>query len=426
MNVKLAYGREGLSVEIPEENVAHVLDMPVLPPVGNPQAAMVLAMQHPIGTPPLTEIAEGYADACIVVSDITRPAPNSIILPPIIHALTEAGIRENCIEILVATGLHRPSTPEQLAEMLGPQVMSSGCVVRSHDARDADAHMRVGKTSGGADALVDTDYVMADIKVLTGLVEPHLMAGYSGGRKAICPGICAAETIMAFHRPELMESPLAVAGNLVDNPVDEMAWAVAQPLETDLIVNVTVDAHRRITGIYPGDLYLAHQAACAQAHRQCSVTVPEPVDVVITSGGGHPLDLTFYQGIKGIVAAADIVRPGGSIIIAEQNAEGIGGPEFTEQLLGTEDIHALIRDALENDRREIDLWQTHKLELVLRKAKVYNYSTGIDADMQEQLFVTPVASVEEAVERCLAEYGPDATIAVMPDGPYLLASVSGG
>lgn len=426
MNVKLAYGREGLSVELPEHNVAQVLDMPVLPPVGNPEAAMVLAMQHPIGTRSLTEIADGYADACIVVSDITRPVPNSIILPPIIHALREAGISENCIDILVATGLHRPSTPEELAEMLGPQVMASGCVVRSHDARDADAHMPVGKTSAGTDALVDTTYVMADIKVLTGLVEPHLMAGYSGGRKAICPGICAAETIMAFHRPELMESPLGVAGNLVDNPVDREAWDVAQPLETDFIVNVTVDAHRRITGIYPGDLYLAHRAACTQAHRQCSVSVPEPVDIVITTGGGHPLDLTFYQGIKGIVAAADIVKPGGSIIIAEQNAEGIGGPEFTEQLLGTEDIHALIRDALEHDTREIDLWQIHKLELVLRKAKVYNYSTGIPTDIQERLFVKPVNSVEEAVERCLAEYGPDATIAVMPDGPYLLASVSGG
>ncbi len=426
MNVRLAYGGEGLSVELPEQNVAHVLDMPVLPPVGNPEAAMVLALQHPIGTPPLTQIAEGYADACIVVSDITRPVPNSIMLPPIIHALTEAGISENCIDILVATGLHRPSTPDELEQMLGPQVIASECVVKSHDARDADAHMRVGRTSGGADVLVDTDYVMADIKVLTGLVEPHLMAGYSGGRKAICPGICATETIMALHRPELMESPLAVAGNLEGNPVDEMAWEIARPLETDFIVNVTVDAHRRITGIYPGDLYLAHRAACAQAHRQCSVTVSEPVDIVITTGGGCPLDLTFYQGIKGIVAAADIVKPGGSIIVAQENAEGIGGSEFTEQLLGTDDIHALIREALENDRREIDLWQMHKLELVLRKAKVYNYSTGISADIQEQLFVNPVNSVEEAVERCLAEYGPDATIAVMPDGPYLLASVSGG
>jgi len=424
MLVNLAYGRAGLEVELPDCSVRHMLHLPELPVIAEPGRAVEAALVRPTGTAPLAKLAAGHENAVVVVSDITRPVPNAVILPPLLRMLVEAGLAPQDILILIATGLHRPNTDDELAEMLGPDVMRFGCRIENHQARDKGAHVRVGVTSQGTDAWVDRRYLQADLRILTGLVEPHLMAGYSGGRKSICPGLSAAETILAFHRPELMESPLGVSGNLDGNPVDQEAHDVARLAGgADFILNVTLNARREITGIFAGDMIAAHRQATAHALRQCAVSVPQPADIVITTAGGYPLDLTYYQGVKGMVAAADIVKPGGTIIIAQENAEGIGSPECEAVLLGSDDPHACIRCALEQDTREIDLWQIHKLELVLRRAKVLNYSTGIAPEVQRQLFVTPVGSVEEAVAECLSEYGPDATIAVMPDGPYLLASV---
>ncbi len=426
MLVNLSYGKTGLQVELPDRNVRHVLEMPKLPPVPDPGAAVVAALADPIGTAPLAELAAGRKDAIIVVSDITRPVPNSVLLPPLLSGLVEVGLAPEEILILIATGLHRPNTDDELAEMLGPQVMSFGCRIENHQARDVDAHVSVGVTSRGTEARVDARYLQADLRILTGLVEPHLMAGYSGGRKSICPGISDADTIMAFHRPELMDSALGVSGNLDDNPVDQEAREVARLAGgADLILNVTLNARRELTGIFAGDLALAHEQATAHALRQCEVQVPAAVDIVITTSAGYPLDLTFYQGIKGLDAAAIIVKPGGTIIIAQENAEGIGGPEYERMLLQADDLHGLVQCALAEDMREIDLWQLQKMELVLRKARVLNYSTGIPQDVQSQLFVIPVNSVEEAVADCLAEHGPDASIAVMPEGAYLLPSVAG-
>ena len=424
MLVELAYGRSGLRVELPDRNVEHLLTMPQLPVVADLTAEVVGCLRDPLGSPPLAELASGRRDAVIVVSDITRPVPNATLLPPLLAALTGAGMKTRDIVILIATGLHRPNTEAELNEMLGPEVMASGCRIVNHAARDLEAHVHIGVTAQGTDAWVDRRYLEADLKILTGLVEPHLMAGYSGGRKSICPGLCATETILAFHRPELMEAPLGVAGNLHSNPVDAEAHDVARLAGgADFILNVALNERRQITGIFAGDIITAHRAATDHALRQCGVQIMQPVDIVITTGGGYPLDLTYYRGIKGMVAAEPIVKPGGAIIIAQENAEGIGGPEFEEMLLDTDDIYMMVQRCLAEDIRVIDMWQLHKLELVLRKARILNYSTGISQAIQSQLFVTPVNSVEDAVAACIAEYGSDATIAVMGDGPYLLPSI---
>ena len=424
MLVELAYGRSGLQVELSDRNVKHVLSMPQLPVVPDPAREVTRRLREPVGSAPLTELAAGRSDAVIVVSDITRPVPNAALLPPLLEALAGAGMKPQDILILIATGLHRPNTGAELAEMLGPEVMASGCRIENHVARDLDAHAHVGATAQGTDAWVDRRYLEADLKRRTGLVEPHLMAGYSGGRKSICPGLCATGTILAFHRPELMESPLGVSGNLVNNPVDEEAHDVARLAGgADFILNVALNERRQITGIFAGDMLPAHNEATDHALRQCGVQIPQPVDIVISTGGGYPLDLTYYQGVKGMVAAEPIVKRGGTIIIAQENAEGIGGPECEKMLLETDDIYVAVQSCLAEDVRIIDMWQLHKLELVLRKARILNYSTGISQAIQSDLFVTPVDSVEAAVAACLTEYGPDATIAVMPEGPYLLASI---
>lgn len=421
MKIELAYGRNGLSIDLPKQNVKYVLELPELPSLLEPRVAVRAALRNPIASSSLEEIARGRRDAVIVVSDITRPVPNHIILSPVLDALFSGGLTPQNVLILIATGLHRPNTDAELLQMLGEQVVASGCRIENHEARNADAHVYVGDVAPGMPVHVDRRYVGADLKILTGLVEPHFMAGLSGGRKSICPGLCSAETIMQFHRPELMEAPEGYAGNIKNNPVHAEALAVADLAGgADFIVNVTMDRHRNLTGVFAGEMRAAHAAAVSHGIAQSAVYIDEPVDVVITSAAGYPLDLTFYQGIKGIGAAAPIVKHGGTVIIAHECSEGIGGPEFTDIMLATDDPHGVIREAITSDTRSIDLWQLHKLELVLRRARVLSYSTSIDDDTQRSLFVEPIHSIEDAVAECIEQYGPDTTIAVMPEGPYVL------
>ena len=334
MTLTLRYGRAGLKVDLPEGNVRHILRLNDLPALANPCQATAQALREPIACPPLGEIARGRRNAVIVVSDLTRPVPNALLLPPLLDCLAEAGIAKDDILILVATGLHRGNTEAELAEMLGPEVMAAGCRIENHAARDAQSQVDLGVTARGIPVHVDRRYVEADLKILTGLIEPHLMAGYSGGRKAICPGLCGAKTIMSWHSPAMLEPDEARAGNLYQNPVHEEALAIADLAGgADFIVNVVMNEERQVTGLFAGDMRQAHLAGMELAEKQTKVALDEPVDIVVTTSAGYPLDLTFYQGVKGMIAALPIVKPGGSIIIAQENAEGIGGPEFTELVL---------------------------------------------------------------------------------------------
>ncbi len=423
MITQLRYGRDGLEVELPDANVSAVLRQQQLPPLDDPAQAARDALAEPIGSPPLREIAEGRAHACIVVSDITRPVPNPVILPPILEALGEAGIGAERVTILIATGLHRPATDAEISEICGGEVLASGARVVNHRASNEDEQVHLGETSRGTPAFADRIYMDADLTILTGLVEPHLMAGYSGGRKAICPGVAGCETIMAFHGPQLLEPPQARAGNLVDNPVHEEALAVADLAGgADFIVNVTLDEERAITGVFAGDMRSAHRAAMARCEQQAKVVLDEPADIVVTSGGGYPLDLTLYQSTKGIVAADLICREGGTIIIAQQNAEGLGSPDFS-RLICQEDVHACIQDALRTGDICIDTWQLHVVEKALRRCKVISVS-DLPAEDAERTPFDRTGTVEEAVEKALSEHGPHARIAVVPEGPYVLGCLA--
>jgi len=423
MIATLRYGRNGLRVELPDECVSHVLRQRPLPTLDDPAAATRAALAGPIGAAPLAEVARGRGDACIVVSDLTRPVPNAVILPPVLETLEDAGLPPERVTILVATGLHRPNTEAELREILGDEVMPGGCAIVNHDARDESEQVDLGRTARGTPALVDRRYVEADLKILTGLVEPHLMAGYSGGRKAICPGIAGCDTIMVFHGPALLEPPAARTGNLVANPVHEEALAVADLAGgADLIVNVTIDEHRAITGVFAGEMRAAHVAAMERCEAQTKVVLDEPADIVVTSGGGYPLDLTLYQSTKGIVAAGPICRDGGTIVIAQQNAEGLGSDDFAA-LITCGDVHDCIREALAGAPICIDTWQLHVVEKVLRRCRVISISDLPERDARRVPFAR-ADTVEEAVAQALEDHGRQARIAVMPEGPYVLACLA--
>ncbi|MFQ6097093.1 MAG: nickel-dependent lactate racemase [Armatimonadota bacterium] len=431
MKTRVRYGRGGLEVELPDRNVAAVLRLNPVPPIEAPKRAVADALRWPISSPALLNLARGRQSACVVISDITRPVPNKDILAPLLRALEEAGLSRGDVTILIGTGLHRPNEGDELLEMLGRELLDDYRVV-NHLGRDVESHADLGRTRPrpelglrGTPVQLDRRYVEADLKVAVSLIEPHLMAGYSGGRKAICPGIASVNTIRVFHGPQLMEPEESRAGLLDGNPCHEESLAIAGKCPPDFIVNVTLDERRRITGIFAGHWIEAWLAGAAHCERAARATLPEPVDVVVTTNAGYPLDLTFYQAVKGIIQATPIVKRGGTVIIAAECAEGVGGPEFTELILGVEDLEAFVRRTYEPDFFAIDQWQMHMLARARRKVDVYCLADGIPREVLDRLFVSPIESVEHGVELALRKHGRDAMIAVIPEGPYVLPEVDG-
>jgi nickel-dependent lactate racemase len=423
MRVKLEYGRTGLDVELPNDRVVRTLRYKPASPVADPQAAVAQVLAAPIGTPSLAQLARGRRDACVVVCDITRPVPNQLILPPILRTLEESGIHRDKILILVATGLHRPSLEHELVEMLGPQIVADYRIA-NHDGRALAEHRYLGDSPRGVPIWIDRRYLAADLKITTGLIEPHLMAGYSGGRKVICPGLAALETVRVWHGPDFLEHPHADCGILAGNPVHEENTWIARRAGCDFIVNAVIDDQRRLLKVVAGEMEAAFLAGVAFVREIVRDTVPQPADIVVTSSAGYPLDTTYYQAIKGLVGALPIVKTGGTIIMAASLSEGIGSPEFSRLFDDNQTIELFMERILGRDYFVLDQWQLEELAKVRRKARVKIVSDGLPAARLNRLFVESAPSVEDAVAQSLAEYGPDAEIAVIPKGPYVLAQVA--
>ena len=423
MKIDMAYGREGLVIEVPDRNVVNVLRMNDRPVVKDASGEVQRKIDAPTGAPALSELAKGKKTACIVISDITRPVPNSVILPPVLATLEAAGVPREGITILVATGLHRPNEGEELVTLLGPEIPKNYRIV-NHMGRDLDSHVYLGETPiYKAPVWVDRRFVEAELRIATGLIEPHFMAGYSGGRKAIFPGICAFESVKVLHGPAPMSHERASECVIDGNPVHAEALYVAKQARVDFIVNVTLNERRAITGVFAGDLEKAHEEGVAFMSGQCRSEVDAPVDAVITSAAGFPLDLTFYQTVKGMTSAAGILKDDGVVVIVSKCGEGIGSPEFTRLILDTGNIEDFEADIRKPGVYTIDQWQLQKFASVLRKHEVWLYSDCIPKETQENLFVTPLASIGDALDRIEARFGDDALIAVIPEGPYVYAAV---
>jgi len=422
MRVTLEYGRTGLEVELPDQRVVRTLGYRDAPPLSDPADALAQRLAHPLGTPPLAEIARGRRDACVVISDITRPVPNQLILSQMLPILEAAGIPRDRILILVATGLHRPNEGDELVEMVGPEI-AARYRIENHFGTRLDEHTYLGDSPRGVPIWIDSRYVQADLKITTGLIEPHLMAGYSGGRKLICPGLAALETVKVWHGPNFIEHPNADCGILDGNPVHEENTWIGRHTGCDFIVNVVIDAQRRPLKFVAGDMEAAFLEGVDFVRSVVRDTISEPVDIVVTSSAGYPLDTTFYQSVKGMTGALPIVKQGGTIIVAASLTQGIGSPEFASLFQEQPSLEIFVQRILGKDYFVMDQWQLEELAKVRRKAKVKVVSDGLPAETIDQLFVESAPSVESAVAASLAEYGPDATIAVIPKGPYVLAQI---
>jgi nickel-dependent lactate racemase len=423
MRVTLDYGRTGLPVELPDANVIGPLAIREAPPLANPQTAVEDALTHPIGTPPLGELARGRHNACILVCDITRPVPNRLLLPPLLRTLEQQGIARRDILILIATGLHRPNEGAELEEMLGPEI-ACNYRVENHHGKVFEEHDYLGETPNGVPVYLDSSYLRADLKITTGLIEPHLMAGYSGGRKVICPGIAALETVKVWHGPRFLEHPKADCGFLDGNPVHEENTCIAKMAGCDFILNVCLDGQRRITWVGAGDMEKAWLEGVRFVASVVRVPVPEPLDVVVTSSAGYPLDTTYYQAIKGMTGALPIVKQGGTIILAASLTEGLGSHEFQRVMAENPDLKRFKQRILGRDYFVMDQWQLEELAKVVERCRVKVVTEGIAPDTLRRCHVEPAASVEQAVADCLKDYGPRAKIGVIPKGPYVLPFVA--
>jgi len=407
MNIQLDYGRTGLRLSLPESAHVSICEPTKGAPLPDPDAAVTQALAQPIG----------------VISDKTRPVPNAVVLPPILRTLEAAGIPPARIEILVATGLHRANTRDELIEMTSAAIVER-YRFRNHVARNVDEHVHLGHTTRGTEIWIDRGFLAAELRIVTGLIEPHLMAGYSGGRKGVAPGLAGVDTMRSAHGPTMLEDN--VGPGIVDgNPFHEDLLEIVRLARADFLVDVSIDRSRRLTGVFAGHMEQAHAVGMRHVEREVRVDLDTAADIVITSAGGYPLDATFYQSIKGLTGALNVVRRGGTIILAAALTEGIGSQDF----------QALLHDATGNDEFmaritspgffRVDQWMVQHLCQVLRKADVMLCTDGLPAEVVRGLLVTPALSLSDAVSRALQRHGEHAHIAVLPQGPYVLATVQG-
>ena len=420
MKIKIDYGKEGCWINVPEKNLVKILAMKESKPFSNPWESMAQALKQPIGSPPLSELARGKKTACVVICDITRPVPNKIILPPILTTLESSGIARENISILIATGIHRPNLGDELIALVGEEIAANYRVV-NHYAKERETHTHLGQTSRGTEVLIDSTYINAELKITTGFIEPHLMAGFSGGRKLICPGIASLDTVKVMHSPKILEHPNSREGKIEGNPFHEESLEIAKMAGVDFIVNVALDEKKKMTGIFAGDLEKAHEMGIAFVKDHVVDSVPGPVDILITTSAGYPLDATFYQAIQGLTSGLPIVKEGGTIIIAAECQEGLGSEEFAQLVRETTDMDLFMKNIFREDYFVVDQWQFEELAKVHRKADVYLFAEGVSKDDCQRMIPTCIKSVEEGIEMAMEQHGPDASIAVIPKGPYILA-----
>jgi nickel-dependent lactate racemase len=421
MLVNLAFGKTGLAADLPPGFHYRVLEARSAQPLADWQRHLDSALDAPLGSPPLAELARGKRTAALSVCDITRPAPNPLTLPFVLRRLEQAGLRREDITILIATGLHRAATDAEIRQICGDEIAAAYCVV-NHDARNLAQHRHLGSSASGTPVHIDERFMAADLHITLGFIEPHLMLGFSGGRKLVAPGLAAQETIKVLHSPKFMRDGRAVEGSTQDNPLHRELLEIARMARHDFILDVALARDRSIAGVFAGHPEKAHRRGVEFVSGLMVETLDEPVDAAITSGAGHPLDLTFYQTIKGVTAASHIVKPGGRILVVGACEEGAGAPEFRQMLLeGKSDTEFLKQIA--SAPVTIDQWQLEKLALVTTRQQLFYFVPGLPAEYQPVLWGRSYATMKNAVKALTAGLPPSARIAVIPEGPYVLATL---
>ncbi len=422
--VHLAYGEQGLDVELPDAAV--VLQPQQVPRLPDPERAVAEAIERPLGSAPLGELVRPSDRVAIVVSDITRPVPNPLILSPILAALEGAGVRRESVVIVIATGMHRASTPDEVERILGAEIAGAYEVV-NHDGRDKGTLAYLTTTARGVEVWMNRRYLEADVRIVTGFVEPHLFAGYSGGGKAVLPGVAGAEAVVSNHGAEMLGHPKATWCSTEGNPIFEEMRDIALLTRPTFSVNVTLNERREITAVFAGELVAAHQAGIAQAERQYVRPITQLFDIVVSTNMGYPADLNLYQSVKGMSVAAQAVREGGDIVLAAECRDGLGLAEYTELLTSEASPHALLERIHSPGFARYDQWGVQCQAMAQAKADAWLHSsmsreTTESAHLHYSEDVS--ATVRELCRRHQAEHGREPTIAVLPHGHLTVPRLS--
>lgn len=423
MRVKLAYGRNGLEVELPDE--AEVIRPRFVAGLPDEQAALAAALRAPATSPPLVELVRPGDSVVVVHTDITRATPNDRILPPLLAELERAGVRRRDITLLNGLGTHRPQTAAELRAMLGDAVVDGYRCVQ-HDCFDDAGLLSLGETSRGHPVRINRVYMEADVKVLTGFIEPHFFAGYSGGPKAVLPSLAGAESVFTNHGWQMIGDPRSTWGVTAGNPIWEEMREVALRSEPDFLLNVTLNSQRQITGVFAGDMLAAHAAGCEFVRASAMAPVDAPYQVVITTNSGYPLDQNLYQSVKGMSAAAPVVCEGGAIVAATACEDGLPNHgQYAALLARAGSPHGVLELISQPGFQAHDQWQVQVQAQIQRRAEVHVYSDGLsDVQIERALFI-PCRSIERTVADLLARFGPAARLGVMPEGPLTVPYLRG-
>lgn len=426
MQVHLKYGHAGLDLEFPETaNFKGVLYPAAAAPVADPVAAVAEALHKPIASAPLQQLARGKRDAVIVISDITRPVPNALLLPAITGQLEAAGIARERITILIATGIHRPNEGAELERLVGKEMVERYRIL-NHFSKRQEEMVLVGEIGDGVPAYVNKHYVDAELKILTGFIEPHMWAGFSGGRKSILPGISSVQTLQFMHGPEMVAHPKTAYGVLEGNPFHQAGLEIMAKAGADFILNVTLDTSKQVTGVFAGDPIKAHLAGVDFLSRHCMHTLDEPLDFVVTTNAGAPLDCNLYQTAKGLSGVSGATRQGGVILIATECLEGFGSEEYRAVFEHATTPAAFIEKLMKKEFFMPDQWCAQETYQVMLKNEVWVYTHGIDAETLRRFHFQPVINLNAAIEELLQRFGREARWAIVPDGPMLILRVSEG
>lgn len=421
-DIAVSYGRGHMPIRLPAGADITIIRKGVLPKLPDPAGSIRHALDHPIAAPALRELAAGRKSACILICDITRPVPNRLFLRPMIETIVAAGVPIEAITILVATGLHRPNLDAELAELVGDPWVLENVRVENHYARNEADHVDLGRTvTRNTPVKLNRLLVEADLRIATGLVEPHFMAGWSGGRKVVAPGVAHHETIRTFHSARFMEDPLAVQCNLIGNPLHEEQLQIVGMLGEIYGLNTVLDEDRDLVAVTFGEIIASHQAAVDFVSSATRVPVPRKFRTVVTSSAGYPLDKTYYQTIKGMVTPLDILEPGGTLIMVSECSEGFGSEEFRSAQarlieLGPERFLATLTA---KTLAEVDEWQSEMQLKPMRVGRVELYTSGLDAAARSITGVELVDDLDAAIAASIARSG-DPAVAVIPEGPYVV------
>ena len=415
--ISFPYGKTHLEYAFQDAELQEVLTSSIeeYKPELNGAELVEQALENPIGSAPLWQLAQGKENIVIIASDHTRPVPSKVIMPRLL-AQIRRGNPNAKITILIATGCHRGTTKDELRAKFGDEIVDKERIY-VHDCDEAHMLVNIGTLPSGGECYVNRLAMEADLLVAEGFIEPHFFAGFSGGRKSVLPGVCGRSTVLANHCSEFIDHECARTGVLEGNPIHaDMLWA-AKTAKLAFICNVVLNGEKQIIHAVAGDLEQAHRVGTDFLAGLCKAQGKE-ADIVISTNGGYPLDQNVYQAVKGMTAAEAVVKKDGVIIMLAKSNDGIGGDHFYRQLADEPDITKTMAAFLSRDRQETvpDQWQTQILLRILMHAKVIYVSEMDDATI-EKMHMIPAHSLEEAVTRAKALVGtPNPRITAIPDG----------